>query len=164
MLREERQLMTLIRLAPSIRDHKDLETKLTSAPPHLRGVIYETVKPHLKFKARSLESYVISAGQMAERQQLPVLKADGTLTEFRPAQDLASAQKSIAADLALRTLTLVCSKCTREDKFYAVGQETNVDVVMKARSDGWIHDFTHEPPREICPNCPTSLRTDRIDA
>lgn len=148
-----------MRLAPSIRDHKDLETKLTSAPPHLRTIIYEAVRPFLKFQARPLDKYIVSAKQMAERERLPTLDVSGNLHEFR------AVEVGLAAAVATKTLTLVCGKCTREDKFYAIGQETNVDVIMKARMEGWIHDLTVFPPREICPGCPApEVRTDRSDA
>lgn len=149
---EERSIRKLQLLAPKIRDHKDLETKLTSAPPSLRTIIYEIVKPCLKFKAHPLDKYVARAGEMAEREQLPILDAQGNLHDFRVAE------KAIAAELATLELTLVCSKCTKAEKFFAVGRETNVDVVVKARAAGWIYDYTVKPEVEICPDCPTSLR------
>jgi len=147
-----------MRLAPRIRDHKDLETKLTSAPPHLRTIIYEAVKPFLKFKAKPLDKYVVSAKQMAERERLPTMDENGNLHEFR------SIEVGLAADVATKTLTLICSKCTREDKYYAIGKETNVDVIMKARLDGWVHDFRQMPAVEVCPDCPISLRKECLIA
>lgn len=141
----EKSLKTLMRLAPSIRDHKDLETKLTSAPPHLREIIYEAVRPFLKFKARPLDRYVISAKQMAERERLPTIDEKGDLHEFR------AIEVGLAAAVATQTLTLTCHKCTRQDKFFAHGNETNVDVVMKARRDGWVYDPLSE--HETCPTC-----------
>jgi len=158
MQKEERQLRTLMRLAPSIRDHKDFETKLTSAPPHLRTIIYEACKPFLKFEARPLDRYVASAGRMAEREKLPTMDEHGNLHEFQ------AVEVGLLSEVATKALTLVCHKCTREDKFFAVGKETNVDVIMKARVGGWIYNYLADPPHEICPNCPTSLRTDRFDA
>lgn len=148
----EVSIRTLMRLAPRIRDHKDFETKLTSAPPSLRTIIYEACKPFLKFPAWPLDRYVSSAGRMAERERLPTMDEKGNLHEFK------SMELGIAKELATKALTLVCHKCTREDKFYAVGTETNVDVVMKARTDGWIYNYMADPPHEICPFCETSLR------
>lgn len=157
---EERSIRRLQMLAPKIRDHKDLETKLTSAPPELRSVIYNTVKPYLRFKAKPLDTYVASAGVMAEQKQLPTLDVHGMLHPFKPAADLRSVEKHaeevIASALAERTLTLTCSKCTRNGLFYAVGDETPVAVIMKARKDGWVYDPKNDV--DICPDCPTSLR------
>ena len=159
---EERSLRVLARLAPKVRGHKHLETLLTTAPPQLRQVIYNTLKPELKFIPKPLDVYVATAGQMAEREQLPTMDAEGKLHEFKPASDASSlvidAENAIASALAKRTLTLVCSKCTHEEKFHAVGEETNVDVILKARRIGWIYDYTVRPAVEICPACPTSLR------
>jgi hypothetical protein len=157
---EERSIGRLQLLAPKIRDHKDLEVKLTSAPPSLRTIIYNTVKPYLRFKAWPLDKYVASAGQMAERQQLPVMDIQGMLHPFKPAADVRSVEKHaeevIASSLAARTLTLTCSKCTRKGYFYAVGQETPAAVMIKARQGGWVYDPAQDV--DICPDCPTSLR------
>jgi hypothetical protein len=152
MVDEERSLRKLMRLAPKIRDHKDLETKLTSAPPHLREIIYEAVRPFLTFKARPLDRYIVSAKQMAERERLPTLDAAGNFHEFR------ALEVALAKEVAVNTLTLVCAKCTRKKEFYAVGNETNVDVILKARTQGWVYDYTAQPAVEICPECPTPLR------
>ena len=151
--RGERSLRTLMRLAPSIRDHKDFSTKLTSAPPHLRTIIYECCKPFLKFEARPLDRYISMAQEMAEREKLPTMDANGNLHEFQ------AVEVGLAKSVATKTLTLVCHKCTREQEFHAVGNETNVDVVLKARAAGWIYNHLASPPHEICPDCPTSLRS-----
>lgn len=145
-------------LASTIRDHKHFETVLTSCGPEERQLLYDSCLPHLRFTAKPLDVYVASAGRMAERMQLPVIGPNGELREFRPAQDVRSAEKAIAAELAKKTLTLTCAKCTRKQSFVAVGEETPVDVILKARREGWVYDHIAQPPREICPHCPTSLR------
>lgn len=146
-----------------VRDHKHFERLLTEVDGEIRQELYESLRPHLKFEAKPLDWYVSQAGQRAEREQWPTLGENGHLQAFKPAADVSStikdAENAIARSLAERTLTLVCGKCTRTGIFYAVGEETNVDVILKARRDGWIYDFKHEPPREICPECPTALRT-----
>lgn len=152
----------LARLASTIRDHKHFAAVLASAPPELRQQIYDVCRPNLTFKAQPLDVYISRAAQRAEAEQLPTVDENGHFRPFSPASDVGSLERvagdAIAASLAKRTLTLVCSKCTRHGLFYAVGEETNVDVVLKARRDGWIYD----PKRdcEICPECPTSLRAD----
>lgn len=148
----EKSLRRLMRLAPKIRDHKDFETKLTSAPPHLREIIYDCCRPFLRFKARPLDKYVVSAKQMAERERLPTMDDQGNLHEF------AAVEVMMAKELATQTLTLTCGICTVQAEFHAVGKETPLDVILKARADGWIYDYKHLPNREICPKCPTELR------
>lgn len=140
-------------LAATIRDHKHLETILTSCSPEERGVLYESVRPHLKFFPWPLDRYVSAAGQRAEREQWHVMGEDGKLQEFKPAHDVATAQKILASQLAERTLTLTCKKCAKEEKFYQIGMETAVDVRMKALKAGWIL-----VPEVICQDCPTSQR------
>lgn len=149
-------------LASTIRDHKHFETLLTSCDAEERQILYDSCLPHLKFKAWPLDRYVASAGRMAERLQLPILGPNGELLEFRPAQDVNTIQKAaedaVAAEIARRTLTLTCAKCTHQQSFMGVGDETPVDVILKARKAGWVYDHIAQPPREICPKCPTSLR------
>lgn len=152
----------IVALASTVRDHKHFETLLTSCEPEERQMLYDSCLPHLKFTAWPLDRYVASAGRMAERLQLPVLGPNGELLEFRPAQDVKSAEKraeqAIAAELAKKTLTLTCAKCTRQQSFVAVGNESPVDVILKARKAGWVYDHIAQSPREICPECRTSLR------
>lgn len=150
----EKSLRRLMRLAPKIRDHKDFETKLTTAPPHLREIIYEACRSFLTFKPWSLDRYVASAGRMAERERLPTLDAQGNLHEFQAVEVM------LGKIVSTKTLTLTCGKCTAQAEFHAIGKETNVDVIMKARIAGWIYDYKHLPNREICPKCPTELRID----
>ena len=149
-------------LAYTIKDHKHLERVLTDCSGEERQMIYDTIVPHLRFTAKPLDVYVANVGQRAEREQWPVM-LEGQLREFRPATDVSSiekeAEKLIAADLAKRTLTMTCSKCLKQEKFHQIGAETNVDVIIKARQAGWIHDYLSNPAREICPKCPSSLRT-----
>lgn len=161
-LEEGRTRRVLARLAPKVRNHQHLSTLLTTAPLHLRQTIYETLRPNLHFKALPLDRYIAQAGARAEREQWPILEENGQLREFRPTQDLSSlerqAQAALGKELAEQILTMTCSKCTFQQSFHKIGQETSVDVILKARRAGWIYDYLADPPREICPTCPTSLR------
>lgn len=143
----------LASLARFIRDHKHFESLLSEADPEWRKEMYEALAPNLRFQAKPLDVYIAGAKQMAEREQLPVLDVNGNLQPFKPAQDVQTAQKAIAAALAEKTLTLKCAKCTTEEQFHQIGEETAVDVRKKALKAGWIL-----VPEEICPHCPTSLR------
>lgn len=153
----------IAQLAHTIRDHKHFETVLTGSGPKERQELYDAVVPHLRFTPKALDQYVADAGQMAERQQLPVQDEKGNLHPFKAATDASSARKYaedvLLAAMAKRTLTLTCSKCLREEQFYQIGAETEVDTILKARRAGWIYDYKADPAVEICPVCPTSLRT-----
>lgn len=136
-------------LAKTIRDHKHLETFLTSIDSQAdRQEVYDSIRPHLRFEAKPLDMYVASANSMAEREQLPILGEDGKLHAFKPAQDVKTVEKMLAAAMADRKLTLTCSKCTEQDEFFQVGLETQVDVRIKALKAGWIL-----VPKELCPKC-----------
>lgn len=138
-------------LAGQIRDHDHLAQMLTSMEAADRVDFLESVRPHLKFRAKPLDVYVSAMGQRAEREQWPTQGPDGKLKAFKPAVDVATAEKAIANALAERHLTLTCSKCLTFDSFPMIGLETAVDVRRKALAAGWtLH------PQEICPTCPSS--------
>jgi len=149
-------------LAGTIRDHKHLEGLLTKTGAADRQELYDSLVPHLRFTAKPLDVYIASAGQRAEREQWPILGPDGNLLPFKPAADVSSVTKDVqdmlASAMAKRTLTLTCSKCLHEETFFAIGEETRVAVVIRARKAGWVYDYVSDPPREICPTCPTSMR------
>lgn len=144
-------------LARQIRDHDHLAQMLTSMEADDRVDFLESVRPHLKFAAKPLDSYISAMGQRAEREQWPTQDAEGKLHAFQPARDISStvqdAENAIARNLARRTLTVKCVKCTAQETFYMIGKETAVDVRRKALTAGWV---LH--PQEICPICPTSSR------
>jgi hypothetical protein len=155
---EDMARRVLARLACKIIDHRDLENKLASAPPHLRQIIYDTVRPKLRFIPYPLDIYIARAGVRAEHEQLPTMGKDGQLEHFHKPEAILDAENAVANSLAKLTLTLVCAKCTFTAQFHAVGEETKIAAILKARRAGWVYDFTADPPVEICPGCPTSLR------
>lgn len=143
-------------LAGTIKDHEQFGYLVMQAEPEFRQDFYDAVRPHLSFRAKPLDSYIASAKQRAEREQLPTIDEAGNLKPFSAAQDastLRQAEEAISASLAKRTLTLKCSKCTRQSSFSAVGNETPGAVINKARRIGWVYDYKSETPREICPEC-----------
>ena len=151
-----------------VRDHDHFSRLLTEMEPPLRHEMYEVMRPHLRFEAWPLDQYIAHAGEMAEREKLPVLGPTGQLLEFRPAQDVLpsrkQAQSILEREMAARTLYLHCAKCTAEAIYYGHEGQTKADVVIKARRDGWVYDphgssdATGFNPTEICPTCETSLR------
>jgi len=142
-------------IAGTIRDHAHFQRLITEAEPKFRQDFYDSVRPHLKFRAKPLDVYVADAQQMAEREQLPMLGLDGQLHPFKPAQDVNTgvkdAEAAIARGLAERILVVKCAKCTTEETFYKVGAETQVGVMMKVRRAGWV--FDPETETDTCPTC-----------
>lgn len=141
----------IAQLASTIRDHAHMQRLVTETSPEMRQSFYDSVRPNLKFRAKPLDVYIADAQQMAEREKLPTLQPDGTLKEFRPASDVISVEKAMAAAIAARNLTLTCAKCTKEETFYCVGNETPVAVIMKARRIGWVYNPIMKTER--CPEC-----------
>lgn len=144
-------------LAGTIRDHRHLEQLLTKTEPEERQDLYDSIVPHLRFKAWELDKYVASAGSRAEREQWPVMGTDGRLYEFRPATDVKTiekvAEKAIADELAARMLTVTCYKCLKSQTFTGTDKETPAMIIKKARLKGWFYDLGQEFPQEICPDC-----------
>lgn len=47
---EERELLNIKKMSRQIKDKEQLRVILHSALPHLRKGVFDTIKPHLKFK------------------------------------------------------------------------------------------------------------------
>ncbi len=148
-----------IRLASIVRDHQHLVYLLLRCDPEDRTIMYEALRPHLKFKAFSLDEYVSGARAKADAERLPTLNEDGTLSsyeDYSPTKKplITLAEKAIKEAVAIakaggRKLTVTCSKCTVQAEF--VG-ETLVAATMAARKAGWVYDAKNDS--EICPACP----------
>jgi hypothetical protein len=178
----------IARIAPRIRDHEHLTNKLSTVPLEWKQIVYDILKPNLRFQAWPLHRYMSAAADRAVREMLPTIQqwdglhaeatarvqsqqAEGTIEsewslnpqkEVYFSREIADAESAIADGLATTVLLLVCGKCTERAEFRGVGDETPVAVMMKARRAGWIYDNTGDTPREICPTCPTSLRKETI--
>jgi hypothetical protein len=114
--------------------------------------MYDSLKPHLRFEARDLESYIIDGKQMAENEQLPTLGEDGQLHPFQPYEvQSEGVDTAVGAALAKYHLTLVCRKCTREETFDGWRR---ADAVQAAREAGWAYNELDSKGSEICPQCP----------
>jgi hypothetical protein len=122
--------------------------------------MYDALEPNLRFKARTLDAYIIEAKQDAEARQLPTVGEDGQLHPYTPPQAglaptelIEAAQEAAEAAVAKHHLTLVCAKCTREQTFSG---PRKADAVFGAREAGWIYSEINGRAREICPDCPCS--------
>ena len=70
-------------LAYFVRDHEHFRSLLIACEPDKRTDMFNAMAPNLRFKARSLEQYLIEAKADAEARRLPVQAEDGTLKEFQ---------------------------------------------------------------------------------
>jgi hypothetical protein len=153
----------IARIAPRVRDHEHLMNKLSTVPAEWKQIVYDILKPNLRFEAWPLHRYMSAAADRAVREMLPTMNTEGKFEHFHKPEIIVDAEAALARSLAKRTLTLACSKCAEEGKFYGVGEETPIAVMMKARRAGWVYDNTGDTPREICPKCPTSLRKESVN-
>ena len=135
-----------------VRDDKHFGQLLIKCPPEQRRAMYDSLKPHLRFEARDLESYIIAGKQMAENEQLPTLGEDGQLHPFQPYEvQSEGVDTAVGAALAKYHLTLTCRKCTREETFDGWRR---ADAVQAAREAGWAYSELNDKGSEICPACP----------
>jgi hypothetical protein len=133
-------------LAKNCQTDKQFRSLLNKVEPQMRHVAYETMRPLLNFVPKPLEVYLAEMGEIAEREQLPIVdpSAPGGMRPFVPAS---IGDKQTVFDPG--HLTLTCAKCTVQQEFQG---ETFVAAVIAAREAGWVHD--KERGTEICPKCP----------
>lgn len=149
----------ILQLAMFVHDHEHFRQLLTKCDPLERRNMYESLRPHLKFKAHALDVYVSQAGQESERKKLPTIDEAGNLKPFQTSEIVfdplkAKANAAILDDIHKRMnshhLTVTCVKCTRSAE-YSGG--TLVDATIKARKDGWVYSEKHGKPQETCEHC-----------
>lgn len=136
-------------LARMVQDHDHFGEILRACEPPLRQEMYDAMSPNLRFKARSLDWYMIGAKQHAESMEYPTLDADGNLHPYMP--------PSIGGALGVlapveEKLVVECSKCKALNFFYG---ERRVDAIKKAREAGWAYDETEK--KHLCPECLNAL-------
>jgi hypothetical protein len=156
-----------------VRDHDHFRSLLVRCEPEERRVMYESLKPHLRFGAKPLDVYIAEAQRDAEARQLPTVDEHGNFQPFKVGEirtedaddetlenhveqkieDLETAQKAVNEALAKKTLILVCAKCTKEESFPGAFR---TDCWVAARRAGWHYQLTSEGGIEICPDCPKS--------
>lgn len=146
-------------IAKKVTDHDHFRQLLTRWEPGERQIIYETLRPHLKFRPKPLDVYLMEAKDLAERKQLPTIAADGTLSEYKsPEVGLRKiAGSAILEDIETsrsggRKLFVTCAKCTKQEAFTGT---TLVDAATHARTAGWKYQEVDGKPTETCPECST---------
>jgi hypothetical protein len=132
-------------LARMVQDHDHFGEILRACDPQLRKEMYDAMSPNLRFKARSLDWYMIGAKEHAESMQYPTLDAEGNLHPFMP--------PSIGTALAVlappeEELIVECSKCKAINFFYGARR---VDAIVQAREAGWAYDEAEK--KHLCAEC-----------
>lgn len=143
-------------IAKKVTDHEHFRQLLTRWEPSERQIIYETLRPHLKFRPLPLDVYLAKSADLAERKQLPSYDAaTGVLKEYAPPEVglKATASTAILEDIhrqSGRRLTVACVKCTTVAEYSGT---TLVDATIKARKDGWVYSEVNGKPQETCKRC-----------
>jgi len=146
-------------MAMVIRDHQHFRRLLMAVEQGQRHVAYEALAAKLRFKAKPLEDYELESRQLAEQNQLPHYDPKTlAVTEWKPQEIKTTAylqsvaEKAIDRELreseATQECTLVCAKCTYEQKFRVKKRSIMPHV---ARQDGWT--FSEDGKKAFCRAC-----------
>lgn len=130
----------IAQLGHLVTDHWFLMGLINECDQEKRVEMYEAIKPHLKFKPKPLEDYIL----MLKEQ------ANAMATLYKPVEvgeqkmEYCLPQQATGVVIEMR-----CYKCTRIQRFHA---KTPVQAAIKAREKGWVRDLGEN--KEICPKCP----------
>lgn len=145
-----------VQLGFLVRDHEHFRQLLAVCVPEHRTVMYEALRPNLRFTAKPLDAYMAETHEMVQREQLPTVTEDGKLESYRIPELRTTVQLLVETASAKGWLTLVCKKCTFEDSF---GGADRSDAIRKAREEGWIYAEPYDGGGiEICPKCSELMR------
>lgn len=121
-------------LAFMVRDHEHFRQVLVTMPPQERTAGYEAMKPYLQFEAKPLDVYMAESAELASQREI-----NQTALEVL-------AEKAIIRSQAVGTLTLTCTKCTKQTEYPGRDRREAEGI---AHLDGW--DLEND--QEICPKC-----------
>jgi len=128
-------------IAKLVRNHDHFRDLLKICEPELRREMYESMKSHLRFKAKPLEDYVIAAKEHAESHQLLVLDEDGMLQPYTVPM--------VVVEVPEYELMIICSKCGKAASFLG---DRPADAVQNMRHSSWAFDESVER-HHLCPEC-----------
>lgn len=129
-------------LARQVQDHTHFMELLRACEPVLRRDMYEAMKPHLKFSARPLDSYLAAAQEYAAAAELPVMDEKGFLHPYNT--------PSIATvEVPMVELWARCTRCSCEGIFMGAHMG---DAIYTMRSAGWAFDESRFQAH-LCPEC-----------
>ena len=133
-------------LARAVQDHGHFGELLRACDPRLRREMYDAMSPHLRFPARTLESYIIDAKQHAESMQFPTMTEDGNLKPYT----MPTVGTWTAAPLDPQyELYAQCSHCDKAVMFFG---ERKADAITALRHSGWTWNELSDQPY-LCPDC-----------
>jgi hypothetical protein len=126
-------LMTALNECDTAKDRKDM---------------YEAIRPKLKFKPLSLQTYedriALKAGALISQRTMRVEGDAPKPIEVGERHFIETAPKMATHAIA----TLKCHKCSKVEKFVA---DTPVGAMIEGRRAGWVRD--PGPNKEMCPTC-----------
>lgn len=127
--------------ARAVDDHEHLTKLLRACDPELRRDMYEAMRPHLRFTAKPLEDYIVSAKEHAEAAQLPTIDSAGNLHPF-------DTPNVTVVEVPEFELWVQCHRCQKEAWFYG---ERKADAIHTMRKESWAYDESE--CRHLCPEC-----------
>ena len=128
--------------ARAVDDHDHLTRLLKACDPELRRDMYDAMRPHLRFRAKPLEDYVIAAKESAEAADLPTTDEAGNLHYRSITPNIMTVQ------VPEFELWVQCHKCQKEAFFYG---ERKADAIHAMRNSSWAFDEMES--LHLCPDC-----------
>jgi len=125
-----------------VEDHTHFTELLKACEPALRRDMYEAMRPHLRFVAKDLESYIMAAKEHANAAELPVIDEHGILHPYR----MGTVETTQPASVELWAQ---CAKCQAEATFAGANL---ADAIFTMRTSGWAYDESTQQ-RHLCPEC-----------
>jgi hypothetical protein len=145
------QMANLVNNWPGDR-HEFLMGLINECDDRDRSEMYNSIRPHLKFKPLPLDTYV---AHIAERAGAMVSQNHMRVEGSRPAPIRIGRDTFVAVPKAQATgavATVKCHRCPKVEKFV---DETPAGAMLQARKAGWIR----EPGinKECCAECAAQL-------
>jgi hypothetical protein len=135
---------TVAQLTYMVEDHQHFMTLLRACEPGLRREMYEAMSPHLRFRAKPLEDYIIAAKEHAAAAELPVLDEDGMLHSY-----MMPNIGVVELEVPEIELWIGCARCDRGVIFLG---DRKLDIIHNLRIAGWAYDESAQQ-RHLCPQC-----------
>lgn len=131
-------------LAYMVKDHDHFRSVLTTVEPDKRYECYTAMTPHLRFKAKALDVYIMEAAQLAGLRESNQSPLDVLASE--------AIQRNEQEAKIKGSLHLECSRCTTEAYFPA---KNHAEATKEAAKVGWgkAMDRKDKTVLTFCPKC-----------
>ena len=136
-------------LAYQVEDHQHFMELLRACDPALRRDMYEAMRPHLRFPAKTLSYYEAKAAEYAEAAALPVMDEQGFLHEHSPGTIVTGTLVAVPQV----QLWVKCAKCGKEVVFLG---SYKGEAIFFMRKSGWAFDESPEQTH-LCAECLDTL-------